>query len=265
MKTALIPPIPELGHFGHGSLHLLLAHLGGDDRYARHYRTERASGAYTILDNGAHENKSGMAPRLLVNKAVSLRAAEIVLPDTLFDTEDTIRRTHAAISYFSDEGQDDLEMLQPRMMLVAQGSSIRDWRTCFQSQVWSYEAAMRRRPNVFQPPVIGISKDYEMFDGGIPALLESTVIPTGYDIHLLGWGRKLEVLGEMATRWPQIRSTDSAKPFVYAIAGVELGLGDYPAYPTRAADYFETTLTDEQRRLARHNVEVFRQTAEGWG
>jgi hypothetical protein len=260
VKTALIPPFPELERFGHGSIHLLLAHLK-DEGYLAHYRAERSAGAYTILDNGAHENQSGMHATRLLRRAVSLRASEIVIPDHLFDADDTVHRAKNALQAL-ERDLIDVELLGPNFMLVPQGRTSEDWRTCLQSLVWNYDRYHRMYPNVFKPPVIGISKDYEYFDGGIPKLLERNVMPMGLDVHLLGWGRDLWTLGEMARRWPQIRSTDSAKPFVYAIDRIALDPSKpVPEYPKRTETYFETVLDDEQADIAKHNVKVFRDLA----
>jgi hypothetical protein len=186
-------------------------------------------------------------------------ANEIVAPDVLARSEPTVKRSTVAFKSWSTDLADDFQLLDLRVMIVPQGEDPWAWRTCLQSLVLSYERAFRRVGGRLGQPVIGISKDYEVWDGGVLKLLEDTVIPMDLDIHLLGWGRDLWALGEIAHRWPRIRSTDSAKPFVYALAGIELDVSKPPpTYPKRPVDYFSRTLTPEQLNLAYANVAVFK-------
>lgn len=267
MKTALIPPIAHLEEFCSGNrIHLVLSHLLESPAYRRFYREERLRGKYLILDNGAHENTSGEAMADLLDKAVSIRASEIVLPDTLFDHRATVRGIEDALVYLIGPGQDAWGgNAHPRMMLVPQGKTRTEWERCFADLVGAYTKAQVAMPHLLpRSPVIGVSKDYEIWEGGIPSILEHLETFRdwmSFDVHLLGWGRKLEVLAELALRFPWVRSTDSAKPFVYAMAGIELGLGDYPEYPKRPADYFGRTLTAEALQIAHYNVEVFKEAA----
>ena len=61
-----------------------------------------------------------------------------------------------------------------------------------------------------------------------------------------------------------IRSVDSAKPIVYATAGI--GIDDVvqtPEYPKRPEGYFKKTLTPDELLLARRNIDVFDQCCNG--
>jgi hypothetical protein len=128
--------------------------------------------------------------------------------------------------------------------------------------LWTYERLANKTPGLFKQPTIGISKDYIEWPGGIPKLLESTVIPIGHPIHLLGWANDLWTLGEIAHRWPQIRSTDSARPFTFALRGIALDPNrEVPPYERRVGDYFGLELTPEQIELAWHNIGVLRKLA----
>lgn len=269
MKTAVIPPIEHLDEFAGGDqIHLVLSHLlEVDRRYLRFYQRQRLQGSYLILDNGAHENTSGEDILDLLRKAEAIRASEIVLPDTLFDHRATVKGIEHALVQMCGPGQEVFGgMAYPRCMLVPQGRTFEEWERCFQDLVAAYVKTQTGVPGLFpRSPVIGISKDYEIWDGGIPRLLEYLEPFRDwmvFDVHLLGWGRHLWVLRDMAERFPWVRSTDSAKPFVYAMAGIVLDPEDVaPEYPKRPTDYFARTMTDEQRRWAAHNVETFRRTA----
>lgn len=274
MRSAIIPPIAHLDEFAGGDeFHLVLSHLlEVDRRYLRFYQQQRLKGSYLVLDNGAHENTSGEDILDLLSKAEAIRASEIVLPDTLFDHRATVRGIENALAQMCGPGQEVFGgMAYPTCMLVPQGRTFEEWERCFQDLVSAYVQTQVQVPFLFpRSPVIGISKDYEIWDGGIPRLLEY-LEPfrdwMRFDVHLLGWGRRLHALPAMAAAFPWVRSTDSAKPFVYAMAGIILperidgSMGDYPEYPKRPGDYFARTMTDEQKDYARNNVETFRRAA----
>ncbi len=263
MKTALIPPTSALAEFGSGDFHLLLSHLADDPTYRAHYIGQSEQpGKFMILDNGAHENTRGMNSRALLLRAAELGVDEVVAPDVLFRSRETVERTQTALGRWVSTDRELFTTLDLTVMLVPQGEDPWAWRTCLQSLVWSYERLADKYPGVLREPTIGISKDYIMWPGGIPKLLEQAVIPLGHPVHLLGWSNDLWTLGEVSHRWPQLRSTDSARPFTYALRGIALDPSkDVPPYERRPADYFDAVLTDEQIALAWHNVKVFRELA----
>lgn len=273
MKAALIPPIPELARYGTGDFHLLLTHLLIDPAYEQHYLDQRRKGAYLILDNSAHEYGEGDKALDLMRKAANIGAQEVVVPDVLFDAERTIERAVQAHEAWYEGRQTGMLDLAPALMYVPQGKTIEEWEECMAALISIHHHSTRHH-SVRQACVLGISKDYEMWDGGIERLIEEKVVPflvaqkVKYGqmphVHLLGWGRQLWALRTVAERWPWIRSTDSAKPFVYALKKTYLeSNGKVPRYPTRPRNYFDRRLNAGQRLCAEHNIQVFRQVAGG--
>jgi hypothetical protein len=271
MKAALIPPIPELGTFGNGSFHLLLSHLMHNRRYREHYKDQRKKGAYLVLDNSAHENEIGESATTLLTQAIELRAQEVVVPDCLFDAEGTIESALSSIEYwFEGDRADEMRKLDPALMYVPQGRNREQWIECLKELVrlQIYTARMRKARTDF---VIGLSKDYEVWDGGLLRLLRECLGPLKKDaadrniriqVHMLGWGRGLWNLLDVRRQCPWVRSTDSAKPFVYAYKGIELSTASFPPeYPGRRKRYFLTKLSTQQREIAASNVKIFRQVA----
>lgn len=270
MKVALISPIANLKEFGDGEFHLLLTHLFDNATYVFHYRNQKANGAYLVLDNSAHEFQKGMSIERLMASAWTLQADEIVLPDVLFRGQDTLLSSSEAMEWVAEEGRSKTMALKPRFMLVPQGADRLEYYSCLSGLIWKYQVMRRRYPDVFdRPPVIGVSKDYEIWKGGIAKLfvdrLERIHDEYQIDVHLLGWGRELWHLGELAQAYPWIRSTDSAKPFVYAAAGLEIGNPRTPPpYPTRDPNYFTTPLNTQQTASAEKNIKCFRRLAGGF-
>jgi hypothetical protein len=271
VKAALIPPVEHLWDFaGDDQIHLLLSHLLDRPAYLDFYRKQHLRGAYLILDNGAHENTSGEPMQEILAKAVKVRASEVVLPDTLADYHATVKGAEQALIYLLGPGQDVWAGKYPALMLVPQGATRDDWERCFQDLVALYVKAQVARPDLFARSLtIGVSKDYDQWKGGHVALLEFLARFhewMRFDIHLLGWARDLVTLGTLADTFPWIRSTDSARPFVYAASGIRLGRpGHAPLYPGRAPDYFDMTMDEDMLDCARSNVAYFRKMAHHGG
>lgn len=262
MRAALIPPIPMLSVFGRGDFHLLLSHLFNNVTYAMHYRRQREHGAYLVLDNSAHEHTSGQAASLLRTQALFLSAQEVVVPDVLEDAGGTLEGAISAHECWFESDDRRMIDLSPTLMYVPQATSPHEWGQCLKELValHTYTAA---RKDIRKDYVIGISKDYELWSGGIERLIDD-YIPHHQKVHLLGWGRNLWELGHLARKYPWIRSTDSAKPFVYAMKDIKLyPKKKIPKYPGRPGDYFNRRMQSRRCEIAEHNIYIFRQLAGG--
>lgn len=255
MKIALIPPIPELRSFPSTGIHLLLSHLLEDDRYLSYYIERRREGDYLILDNSAHEFGVGNKPDKLFKQARALRAQEIVCPDVLFDANGTVEATRQMLKYIEAHTEIYKKAGSPRLMIVPQGQDRTQWVKCLTNLLKVYDAT---REDVALPdPVIGVSKDYDVFvKGGITTLVKEYC--EGYDVHCLGWPSNLWSLARVQQECPWVRSTDSAKPFVYARAHILLEPGGrVPEYPRRGDDYFQAVMNYQQHEIAARNIRVF--------
>lgn len=271
METCLIPPISELESFGYGCYHLLLSHLLENKQYREHYiREKKENKAYLILDNSAHEFKSGQEPEILIEQALEIKANEIVCPDVLFDARETAANCRLALRVFAQS--EKFAELKPNVMIVPQGTTYREWQWCLYDMMNEYDWMYSKHSKQFkQLPVIGLSKDYEMWEGGLVRLFERdlTLIMTNewVTVHLLGWGRDLWALNTIAREYGSIeylRSVDSAKPFVYAMSNTRLDFNKpIPEYPTRSENYFNHSLTKDQRQIAFGNVRIFELAAKG--
>jgi hypothetical protein len=273
LKAALIPPVPELTTFGVGDFHLLLSHLVDEyPKYATHYINERRRGAYLVLDNSAHERERGESASVLARQACALAVQEVVVPDKLFDAEGTVDGAVAAMEEWFEHGKFTcFSELSPCLMYVPQGREEDDWLQCF-AELLRIQAYVAKARLVREHFVIGLSKDYEVWEGGLAHLLEAYINPAResllfqgikMQVHLLGWGRDLWQLPKLARRFPWIRSTDSAKPFVYALHKMKLTGRDTPEYPGRPKNYFSRRLQRDPEvfSCAWHNAEMFRAMA----
>jgi hypothetical protein len=254
--------IPETG------FHLLLSHLLEHDDYLEFYKWRRTEGDYLVLDNSAHEFGAAQDHELLLRNAKALGAQEVVLPDVLFDRRGTLERTKRMLKWLiSPEGWEVYQDSgMPRFMLVPQGNDRADWVQCLNQLLLLWDNYTYMTPTPIEEPVVGISKDYDNWRGGLTYLIGHYVAPLrvdrSFDVHCLGWPNNLWSLAHVHRHFPWVRSTDSAKPFVYAKADILLEPGgDIPKYPRRDENYFTERLELSMWEKAERNVEVFRASA----
>lgn len=263
MQSTIIPPIPNLDLAEGRQYHLILTHLLADHHYLAFFR-EQAKKSFVILDNSAHEHKTGEQASVLLQQSRILQPSEIVLPDHLFDYRDTVHRTTKALAYFN-ACLEDLPQSVKRFMIVPQAENVFEYRQCLEELVSAFSVYWDHFDG-FPDLTIGVSKDFEIWDGGIYGLLEKVVLPfrdnhcpKNTQIHLLGWGRKLWDLKEISRDMGSlIRSTDSAKPIIYGLHDIPiLPYVKAPTYPGRPKDYFITRIPEDKIGLIKQNIEVF--------
>ncbi len=244
MKTAIITPTPLLEKYGNGGddYHLILSHLVHEsDTYATYYSSRSREGDWVILDNSAHEFGAGETSERLLRAIERTRPSEVVLPDRLFFGGDTVDDSREAASRILHDFPD------LKLMGCPQGRTLSEWLECLFGLI---------KIGVYS---IGISKDYETWRGGLPQLVSivSKIVPN-HPIHLLGWGRQWEDLRTLA-KMP-VRGIDSAKPLVYAYAGISLAdVQSVPTYPRRPRNFFDLAELDHD--ITSNNVAFFRKWA----
>lgn len=272
MKTAYIPPIPHLKDFGRGDFHLILSHLLDDPDYREHYKEERARGAWLLLDNSAHESGQGADAEKLMYQTLDLDVQEVVVPDVLDNADATIETSISALGTWNNLKNLKSRIDDLRFMYVPQGESYERLVYCLDNLVKAhvYNARQQHYRLDFS---LGISKDYERFEGGLMRFLDEEISPlhkafakNGVDVqvHMLGWGRKLWELRKIAKKHKFLRSTDSAKPFVYGLANITLDPSTAPPeYPTRPENYFFQEMDPSQFLASLTNADIFTALASG--
>lgn len=269
MNVALIPPFSLLDTIKRQRHHLVLAHLIEQSQAYHRFYLEREDPWFITLDNSAHEFGRGNGIEKVWMIGLHIGADEIVIPDVLFDRQATLDSASSAINYIGKLTGDEY---RPRIMFVPQGNSRVEVTRCVWDLVKLWQS--RRDVNEYFEVTIGLSKDYEIWPGGLHRMLEEEVLPAAREldafgttqVHCLGWGRDLWALRHIAEDFgDRIRSVDSAKPFVYALNDIKLNSRyiDIPPYPKRTENYFESFFNQSQKLIADYNVEVFKATAGG--
>lgn len=251
MKISVIAPIPLLEKYSSLSdhYHLVLTHLVHQSpKYKEFYRQCGKRGDWILLDNSAHELGAGEGTSMIISAAEAIGANEVILPDRLFFGEDTYERS------FETAMKIRYRLPDVRLMGVPQGRTVNEYDRCL------------RRLLSLGIDAIGISKDYEVWPGGLRDRVETVrMLAPDVDIHLLGWGREPEQLYRLA-RAPElnIRGVDSAKPLVYAQFGIVLNSPStslsQPRYPSRHENFFNVPVLNEF--VAFSNIQVFREFAD---
>ena len=249
MKAAIISPTPLLEKYAtlSDNYHLVLSDVARrDSTYLQFYRKCSDRGDFVILDNSAHELGVGDMNHDFFDIARDIRASEIALPDRLFFGDDTVELS-TAVAMTAHQ-----ELPGVRLMGVPQGRTPLEWLYCLNGLL---------RLGI---DTVGISKDYEVWNGGLAELVKLVPESSEIDIHLLGWGRQLGDLYDLANSGLKIRGVDSAKPLSYAIHGIRLPSDPQhicPTYPRRPYDFFKISEVDEL--TATMNCYVFKAWARG--
>lgn len=273
MKAALIPPNYHLAEFGQGDLHLLLVHLCDSQTYVHHYELQRERGAYLILDNSAHEFSEGQDCIKIAAWAKRLNVQEVVVPDVLDNGPATVERAIEALEIWYETKSSLMSELNPALMYVPQGTKQEEYYDCMTELIRLHRYVAKKR-GIKRDFVLGISKDYEDFPGGLDNILQTVEIVrhglweadnTRMHVHILGWHRHLWVLNDLAKNFSFVRSTDSAKPFVYALNNILLDPeSDPPPYPGRhATAFFKKKMSAFQIDYAWQNCITFQRAANG--
>lgn len=252
MKTATILPPKYLHLIKDEPYHMCLAHLIKDrnefrlngDEYTFFYQClTRQKDKYVIMDNGVVEGDQRPIDEI-VKKALFVGAHEIILPDVMLDQSATLKESYRALKWVKDN-------FPLRIMAVPQGKTLDEWVDCAIAMIdWDIDC-------------IGVPKILTKI-GGRDARLE--VLSRlgnklrGLDIHLLGcWNSALELtMIERAVQDKQIRpvrGVDSALPFIYAKAGVQIDESDRP----NVGIHFNET--DVDTNLIETNIRLWKDAA----
>lgn len=268
IKVAVIAPIPLLTKYASQSdnYHLLLSNLFHSPEYVNFYRERSEAGDFILLDNSAHELGHGEGFDELERKILQVQPSEVVVPDRLFFGEDTLENAMEFIPQFRDKFGQSIKLLG-----VPQGRTLEEWTDCL-------EGLLKLGVNS-----IGISKDYEVWPGGLQDLaweVDSVARQTHHlrdedvQIHMLGWGRDLHQI----TTFEQfnsestcscIRGVDSAKPLVFAEAGINLNKEllvlkkKSVKYPKRPGKFFDFTEGEISSSLGDLNIQVMKDLVSG--
>lgn len=142
MKLALIPPISWLGTSEVTNYQLMLPHLSQHPRYAAHYRAlGQRPDQYIILDNGEAEGQNYLSSAQLVGLGIHFRVKEVVIPDVMGDSVETLNRMKdffRAIRDLRSDAFGPIEVAKLKFMGVAQGKTRKEVQDCIDMMMELY-------------------------------------------------------------------------------------------------------------------------------
>jgi hypothetical protein len=252
VKAALIPPRGLFKTALVSDIHLVLAQVLRYPTYRNMYVDGIADTDYIILDNGAAEGQR-VNNVALVRSAIDINADEIVLPDVIGNSEETITEVKSFLKAWPEYGIK--KPINFMAVLQSQGASF-EWQDC----IWAFNT-------MEQITTIGIPRHFVDKDRymrhQVCAWLDGKGLRDRFQVHLLGTNSKFSSeVSMMAKEFPWIRSVDSSLPYNYALAGQRLGaLGPHVNRPKQ---YFEVDWSSSlDKDLMYHNIDKYMRWARG--
>lgn len=209
-KFAHIVPVSGLHLLDSKKYLMCLAQLVLDNKeYARYYANRaKMSNTYVLMDNGAAEGDQ-LSMDDLIRACRIIEPDEIVLPDTLYDADDTLNKFNNSLSYFKTDMR-----LPYKIMAVPQGATFEDWKRCAEEMVKDIRV-----------DTLGISKFIHIFSGNDNIRYDAAeyieCLMNKYkrynlEVHLLGCSEPLCVVNKIFDRFNFVRGCDSALAYIYA-------------------------------------------------
>ena len=249
MKAALIPPKGYYATAMQSDYHLMLAQIT-DREYVDTYGN---SDDYVIIDNGAAEGEM-VSDSILLRRAMQVVADEIVVPDTMGHSDDTVARAHAFWESCTTAGFSTENM---KFMGVVQSQGDR-------AGVIQCVEAFEKMPIT----ALGIPRHLVDKDKHARYMICSWLKSYGYDerfeVHLLGTNPKYpSEVCNIVEAHPWVRGIDSSLPYNYTIAGKQLSALGYPyGGIKRPGGYFDTVRRMDTT-LLQSNIDTFMRWASG--
>ena len=215
-RIAQIVPVEQLNDIKDNQYHMCLAHLIGKEgqkkKYTEFYKKlAEQEDVYVLMDNGAAEN-SQLDFEELVAMYNYIEPNEIVVPDTLCDADDSLKKLDRFIRKYS--------FLPYKMMAVPQGRNLDEWTYCLKKMLCNGRIHS-----------IGVSKFLNIKTGDkrirykalqIANRLTAEMCREDIEVHLLGCDEGPTIVGEIAMTFPIVRGCDSAYAYIATKAGKQI-------------------------------------------
>ena len=217
-KIAHIVPVQCLPKTIDKGYHMCLANIvAKNDEYAKFYtRLDTNNRAWVLMDNGAAEREQ-LPVSKLIECYQKVQPQEVVLPDTLLDSWDTLRKSREALKEICDFYDGAVPFT---FMAVPQGTTIDEWEECAREMVqW---------PEI---KTIGVSKFLPMHTIDLYARVRAVEILNSlikqynrYDmeVHLLGCYESPVIIESIHQQYSFVRGCDSAYAYICTQAGVSI-------------------------------------------
>jgi len=260
MKNFTIPPnsAMELMHEGNMGYFCLAQHYYSNEAYRKFFKEQKAKGAWILMDNGSGDHAL-ITEDILIECAKDLQPNEIVPPDILFDLSSTLNALDSFVDRMRREGLDHIEVFA-----VPQGADRHQWIACYvymllHPKVKTIGMSKLGIPKAFLGEAKNDQGIMEARHMAVDYLLDNDLLKK--PLHFLGMGNPLEFQKYVAWENPLFRSTDSCNSIWSAMNGQNWREGQFDRIPT-PKDYFERTIDETQKSLAKMNIDWFKTLLE---
>ena len=257
MKFYAIPPNNHLELMINGDSYFGLAHhYIQDSNYRQHFLEIRKNNprAFITLDNGSAEH-SLVTEEALLEIVKELRPTEVIAPDVLFDTDQTLENFRSFVSKMKERQL----LMKTWIFACPQGATKEEWIRCYYNMLVSPFVKCIGLSKIAVPKcwndatgdtMIGVSRNQCVKDLQDRHLLLKP-------LHLLGMGEHNEFDYYLQNQTPNIRSSDSCYTILAAMNGIDFEKGDTTRVPT-TNEYFDVILTEDQKALAKKNIDYLK-------
>lgn len=235
--------------------YMVLAHqVISDASYANFFAEKSKEGKHVLLDNSAFEFGGAVDDSVLLQAIDLVSPTEFILPDVLFDGNETLNRT----LYFLDKhARKDV-----RYMAVPQGKTIDQWLESYKN--------LSKIPNISsigigaiyaKHDVFGVDRSYISGREYILDELKATrLLDTTKEHHLLGLGNSGHLEIEKLKKNDFIRSTDSSAAFIHGMQGKKFEKNE--AYQKlKEKINLDQPFAEDNIDIIYHNMEILNESA----
>lgn len=258
MDFYVIPPNSQMDLMLEGDRYFCLSQIYlRNEEYRNFFKARVAEGAWVTLDNGAGDHETVTREQVL-EIARDLQPSELIPLDILFDGE----KTYENLVWTIREMAKDPLLKDIEIFAVPQGKNFDEWLDLYDTLLFTPEVKTIGMSKLAIPFImsgskggdVGIARDRnKLFD----ILKENNMLEK--PLHFLGAGEAWEFdkyIGE-----PMVRSTDSCFTVWSGMNNQKFGTEDYVRIPT-PKDYFEREMTQEQIKLALHNIQYMKKVTK---
>lgn len=192
--------------------HMCLANIAARNKtYADFYKRMVSEGKYVLMDNGAAEGEQ-LSTASLISMYEYINPTEIVVPDTLCDGPDTLRKAVEFIAKYPD--------LPYKLMFVPQGKTFEEWCNNAKALLLSFENANSVGVSKF----LNIATDDPMIRYAAAGFIEefNATHNRNVEVHLLGCDEGPAIVRDIQLEYPSVRGCDSAFAYIAAQAGTHI-------------------------------------------
>lgn len=214
-KMAHIVPISHLFETENNQYHMCLAHLVNNTRYAEHFSKCVKAGKYVLMDNGEAEGKQ-LNFENLFKAYMRIHPKEIVLPDKLFDSKQTIYKSQTFLDEMTKRN------LSYKVLAVPQGHNLSEWEECakvFLSDRRINTIGISKFLNIITEDKYIRFKALEKLEKYIKLYNREDV-----EVHLLGCEEGPIIVNECHKHFLFVRGCDTAFAYLAAQSNIHISL-----------------------------------------